>query len=119
MARTTFAVPSRKRRKKILKQAKGFYGARSRNVKIASDAVDKAQEHAFIGRKQKKRQFRRLWTVRINAACRARNINYSSFIHGLKLAQVDINRKMLSEIAIHDPDAFSKIVEKAKKALNK
>ena len=115
--RTTFSVPSRKRRKRILKQAKGFRGARSKNIRTVYDALDKAKSHAYVGRKQKKRQYRRLWTVRINAACRMRDMNYSSFMHGLKLAEIDINRKMLSEMAIHDEDAFAVLIEKAQEAL--
>jgi len=119
MGRTSFAVASRKRRKKALKRAKGFYGARSKNIRTVYDAIDKADAHAYVGRKQKKRQFRRLWTVRINAACRMRDMNYSSFMHGLKLAEIDINRKMLSDIAVLDESAFDTLVEKAKSALNK
>ena len=115
--RTPFAVPSRKRRKRILKQARGFRGARSKNIRTVYDALDKAKSHAYVGRKQKKRQYRRLWTVRINAACRMQDLNYSQFMHGLKLANVDINRKMLSEMAIHDEVAFAALVQKAKEAL--
>ena len=117
--RTSFAVASRKRRKRALKRAKGFYGARSKNIRTVYDAIDKADAHAYVGRKQKKRQFRRLWTVRINAACRMRDMNYSSFIHGLKLMGVDMNRKMLSEMAIHDETAFAMLVDKAKEAVKK
>ncbi len=119
MPRTTFAVASRKRRKRALKRAKGFYGARSKNIRTVYDAIDKADAHAYVGRKQKKRQFRRLWTIRINAACRMHDTNYSTFMHGLKLANIDINRKMLSEIAIHDEKAFTALIEKASKALQK
>ena len=115
--RTTFSVPSRKRRKRILKQAKGFRGARSKNIRTVYDALDKAKSHAYVGRKQKKRQYRRLWTVRINAACRLQEMNYSTFMHGLKLANIEINRKMLSEMAIHDETAFASLVGKAKEAL--
>lgn len=117
--RTTFSVPSRKRRKRVLKQAKGFRGARSKNIRTVYDAVDKAKSHAYEGRKQKKRQYRRLWTVRINAACRMQDMNYSSFMHGLKLANIDMNRKMLSEMAIHDEEAFAVLINKAKEALKK
>ncbi|MCP4177374.1 MAG: 50S ribosomal protein L20 [bacterium] len=119
MARTTFAVASRKRRRRALKRAKGFYGSRSKNIRTVYDAIDKADAHAYVGRKQKKRQFRRLWTVRINAACRMSDMNYSTFMHGLKLIDIDINRKMLSEIAIHDEEAFAVLVNKAKEALKK
>ena len=115
--RTTFSVPSRKRRRRVLKQAKGFRGARSKNIRTVYDALDKAKAHAYVGRKQKKRQYRRLWTIRINAACRMQEINYSSFMHGLKLADIDINRKMLSEMAIHDEVAFAALVTKAKEAI--
>ena len=118
MARTTFAVASRKRRKRLLKKAKGFYGG-SKNLRTAYDAVDKAKAHAYVGRKQKKRQYRRLWTVRINAACRMHEMNYSSFMHGLKLSNIEMNRKMLSEMAIHDEPAFLVLIAKAKKALEK
>ncbi len=96
--RSTFSVPSRKRRKRILKKAKGFYGARSKRIRTVYDAVDKAKAYAFIGRKQKKRQYRRLWTVRINAACKINDINYSSFIYGLKLANIKLNRKIEVEV---------------------
>ncbi|MCF7791119.1 MAG: 50S ribosomal protein L20 [Victivallales bacterium] len=117
--RTTFSVPSRKRRKRVLKQAKGFRGARSKNIRTVYDALDKAKSHAYVGRKQKKRQYRRLWTVRINAACRQQDMNYSKFIHGLKQANIDINRKMLSEMAINDEQAFAALIGKAKEALAK
>jgi large subunit ribosomal protein L20 len=115
--RVTCAPSSRKRRKRVLKQAKGFRGGRSRLIRTAYDAVDRANAQAFVGRKQKKRQYRRLWTVRINAACRARGINYSTFIHGLKLAGIELNRKVLADLAVCDPDAFTAIVEQAKAAL--
>jgi large subunit ribosomal protein L20 len=117
MARTTCAVPSRKRRKRALKKAKGFYGARSKNIRTVYDALEKAGQHAYSGRKQKKRQYRSLWTVRINAACRANGINYSQFMNGMKKAGVDLNRKMLSEIAISDAESFKALVEKAKEQL--
>jgi large subunit ribosomal protein L20 len=115
--RVTSAPASRKRRKRVLKRARGFKGPRSKQIRTAYDAVNRADALAYEGRKQRKRQFRRLWTVRINAACRARGINYSTFINGLKKAGIELNRKMLSEMAIHDPDAFSAIVDKAKAAL--
>ena len=115
--RVTSAPASRKRRKRVLKRARGFKGPRSKQIRTAYDAVDRANTMSYIGRKQRKQQFRRLWTVRINAACRSRGINYSTFINGLKKAGIELNRKMLSEMAIHDPDAFSAIVEKAKAAL--
>ena len=119
MPRVTSAVASRKRRKRVLEQAKGFYGASSKNIRTVYDAVDKAMAHAYVGRKHKKRQYRRLWTVRINAACRLNGLNYSQFMCGLKRAEIDLNRKMLSEIAIHEPAAFTALVEQAKAQLNK
>ena len=112
--RSTNAVASRARRKRILERAKGFYGARSKQIRTASDAVDKAGVHAYKGRKLKKRQFRRLWTVRINAACRQLGTNYSQFINGLKKQEIDLNRKVLAELAVNDPKAFAILVEKTK-----
>ena len=112
--RSTNAVASRARRKRILERAKGFYGARSKQIRTASDAVDKAGVHAYKGRKLKKRQFRRLWTVRINAACRQLGTNYSRFINGLKKQKIDLNRKVLAELAVNDPKAFALLVEKTK-----
>jgi len=103
MPRATCAPASRKRRKRVLERAKGFRGARSKNIRTAYDAVDKAMAHAYVGRKQKKRQYRRLWTVRINAACRQLGTNYSTFINGLKKAEIDLNRKVLADIAVSDP----------------
>ena len=115
--RVTSAVPSRKRRKRALERAKGFYGARSKRIRTVYDAIDQADAHAYRGRKQKKRQYRRLWTVRINAACRLQGMTYSKFMNGLKKADINLNRKMLSEIAIADPAAFTALTEKAKAAL--
>lgn len=117
MARTKTSVASRKRKKRLLERAKGFYGSRSKNIRTAYDAVDKADAHAYVGRKQKKRQFRRLWTVRINAACRMNGLNYSSFIHGLKKAGVEMNRKVLADLAVNDPEGFKTLIEKAETAL--
>ena len=116
MARVTSAVASRKRRKRVLEQAKGFKGARSKQIRTAYDAVDKAMSHAFVGRKQKKRLYRRLWTVRINAACRANGTNYSQFINGLKLAGIELNRKVLADIAVNEPKEFIALVEQAAQA---
>jgi len=110
---------TRKRRKKIIGLAKGYWGAKSKLFKMANQAVMKSLRYAYVGRKLKKRDFRRLWIARINAAAKANGINYSQFIHGLKLSGVDMNRKMLSELAIHDAAAFSALVGKAKEALNK
>ena len=117
MARIKGAVTTRKRRKKILKLAKGYWGAKSKRFKMANQAVMKSLTYAYIGRKQRKRDFRRLWIMRINAACKANGINYSRFMHGLKLSGINLNRKMLSEIAIHEPDAFTQLVGTAKKAI--
>ena len=117
MARVKGAMMTRKRRKKVLKLAKGYWGAKSRHFKMAKQAVMKSGNYAFIGRKQRKRDFRRLWITRISAACRMNDINYSTFMNGLKKAGVTLNRKMLSEIAIADPAGFTTLVEKAKAAL--
>ena len=116
MARVKGAMMTRKRRKKVLKLAKGFYGSKSKHFKMAKQQVMKSGNYAFAGRRQKKRDFRRLWIARINAACRPQGINYSSFMNGLKKAGLELNRKMLSEMAIHDPKSFSELVEVAKKA---
>ena len=117
MARVKGAMMTRKRRKKVLKLAKGYWGAKSRHFKMAKQAVMKSGNYAFIGRKQRKRDFRRLWITRISAACRMNGINYSTFMNGLKKAGVTLNRKMLSEIAIADAAGFTALVEKAKAAL--
>ncbi len=117
MARVKGALATRKRRKKILKLAKGYWGAKSKHFKMAKEAVMKSGNYAYIGRKQKKRDFRRLWITRISSGCKANGINYSTFMNGLKKAGVTLNRKMLSEIAIADAEAFTALVEKAKAAL--
>jgi len=117
MPRATNAPASKRRHKSRLKLAKGFRGPRSKLFRQATEAVDRAQAMAFVHRKQKKRNFRRLWTVRINAACRANGITYSRFIEGLTKANVSINRKMLSEIAIFDETGFTKLVDTAKAAI--
>lgn len=117
MARNTGAVASKKKRKRLLKQAKGYRGGRSKLVRTAHDAVDRAMAFAYVGRKQKKRLYRRLWTVRINAACRMRGMNYSRFINGLKKAGIELNRKVLADMAVADPASFDQLVEKAKAAL--
>ena len=117
MARIKGAVTTRKRRKKILKLAKGYWGAKSKLYKMANQAVMKSLTYAYIGRKQKKRDFRRLWIMRINAACKANGMNYSRFMHGLKLSGINLNRKMLSEIAIHEPEAFKQLCGTAKEAI--
>ena len=108
---------TRKRRNKTLKLAKGYFGAKSKHFKMAKQAVMKSGQYAYIGRKQKKRDFRRLWITRISAACKLNGINYSSFMNGVNKAGITLNRKMLSEIAISDPAGFTAIVEKAKAAL--
>ena len=117
MARIKGAMATRKRRKKVLKAAKGYYGGKHRLFKTAKQAVMKSVQYAYIGRKQKKRDFRRIWITRISAACKANGTNYSTFMNGLKKAGIDLNRKMLSEIAISDPTAFTALVESAKAAL--
>ena len=106
MARIKGAMMTRKRRKKVLKLAKGYYGAKSKLFRVAKEAVMKSGQYAYIGRKQKKRNFRSLWITRISAACKMNGMNYSTFMNGLKKAGVTLNRKMLSEIAIHDAAAF-------------
>jgi len=117
MARIKRAVGGHKKRRKIFKLSKGFWGARSKQYRVARQAVMKAQAYAYIGRKRRKRDFRRLWIARINAACRMRGLNYSTFMNGLKKADINVNRKMLSEIAIHDAPAFDTLVEASRKAL--
>ena len=111
------AVNANKNRKKVLKAAKGYYGGKHRLFKTAKQAVMKSGQYAYIGRKQKKRDFRKMWITRISAACKANGMNYSTFMNGLKKAGVDLNRKMLSEIAIADPAGFTALVEAAKAAL--
>ncbi len=119
MARIKGALMTRKRRKKTLKLAKGYWGSKSRHFKMAKQAVMKSGNYAYIGRKQKKRDFRRLWITRISAAAKLNGMNYSTLMNGLKKAGVTLNRKMLSEIAIADPAAFAQIAETAKNALAK
>ena len=118
MARIKGAIMTRKRRNKVLKAAKGYWGAKSKHFKMAKQAVMKSGNYAFAGRKMKKRDFRSLWITRISAQAKVCGINYSTLMHGLKKAGIDLNRKMLSEIAISDKEAFAAIVEKAKAALN-
>ena len=117
MARIKGAVTTRKRRKKILKLAKGFYGAKSKQFRTANQAVMRSLTNAYIGRKQRKLDFRSLWITRISAACKMNDINYSQFMNGLKKAGVTLNRKMLAEIAVSDMNSFAALVETAKKAL--
>jgi len=117
MARIKGAVTTRKRRKKILKLAKGYWGSKSKHFKMANQAVMKSLTYAYVGRKLKKRDYRKLWIMRINAACKSNGMNYSRFMHGLKLSGVNLNRKMLSEMAIHEPEAFTELCGTAKQAI--
>lgn len=117
MARVKGAMMTRKRRNKTLKLAKGYWGNKSRHFKMANQAVMKSLTYAYTGRKLKKRDFRRLWIARISAQAKVNGMNYSTFMHGLKLANIDLNRKMLAEIAVADPAAFASLAEKAKSAL--
>lgn len=117
MARVKRGTVARARHKKVLKQAKGYYGARSRVYRVAVQAVTKAGQYAYRDRRQRKRQFRQLWIARINAAARQNGMSYSRFINGLKKASVEIDRKILADIAVHDKNAFSALVDAAKGAL--
>lgn len=106
-----------KKRRKVLKAAKGYWGTHSKLYRVAKQSVRKAESHAYIGRRNKKRDFRTLWIARINAACRLHEISYSKFMHGLKVSNINLNRKVLSELAISDAEAFKLLVETAKKAI--
>tara|TARA_R110000868_G_scaffold84822_6_gene238996 strand:- start:70769 stop:71125 length:357 start_codon:yes stop_codon:yes gene_type:complete len=117
MARVKRGVQARRRHKKILKQAKGYYGARSRVFRVAKQAVIKAGQYAYRDRRQKKRQFRQLWIIRINAAARECGLSYSRFMNGLKIAKIEVDRKVLADLAMHDKAAFGKIAEQAKASL--
>ena len=119
MARVKGALATRKRRKKVLKLAKGYFGAKSKLFKTAKEAVMKSGNYAYIGRRQKKRDFRRLWITRISAAAKMNGMNYSTFMNGLNKAGVQVNRKMLADIAVNDPAGFTALVKTATKALNK
>ena len=114
MARVKGAMMTRKRRNKMLKLAKGYWGAKSKHFKMANEQVMKSLTYAYTGRKLKKRDFRQLWIARINAGCKMNGMNYSTFMHGLKLAGVEINRKMLAELAVNDKAAFAQLTELAK-----
>ena len=116
MARVKRGVVARARHKKVLKEAKGYYGARRKTYRSAKQAVIKAGQYAYRDRRAKKREFRRLWITRINAAARLHGLSYSHFINGLKLAEIDIDRKMLADLAVHDAGAFAKLAEAAKNA---
>jgi len=118
MARVKRAMNARKYHKKILKLAKGYYGGKSKLFKTANESVIRALRNAYVGRRLKKRDFRQMWIARINAASRLSGLSYSRFMNGMKLSGIDINRKMLSEIAINDPKAFADLVEIAKKKIN-
>lgn len=117
MARIKGALSTRKRRNKVLKLAKGYYGSKHRLFRTAKQAVMKSGQYAYVGRKLKKRDFRRLWIARISAACKMNDMNYSTFINGLKKSGINLNRKMLSQIAIEDPSAFTELAKQAKAAL--
>ena len=112
------STPTRNRRKKVLKLAKGYFGSKHLLYRTANEQVMHSLKYSYIGRKQTKREFRKLWIARINAAVRPYDMSYSKFMHGLKLADITINRKMLSEVAIHDPEGFKNIVDASKKALD-
>ena len=117
MARVKGAMMTRKRRNKILKLAKGYWGSKSKHYKMANEQVMKSLQYAYVGRRLKKRDFRQLWIARINAACKMNGMNYSTFMHGLKLANIEINRKMLAELAVNDKAAFTQLTELAKSKL--
>lgn len=117
MARVKGGLHAKKKHNRILKLAKGYRGARSKQYRIAKQSVMRALANAYSGRKERKRQFRQLWIARINAAARMNGINYSKFMNGLKLANIEMNRKMLAELAVHDAEAFTKLVETAKAKL--
>ena len=117
MARIKGGMNAKKKHNRVLKMAKGYRGARSKQYRVAKQSVMRALTSSFAGRKEKKRQFRRLWIARINAAARLNGLSYSKFMYGLKLAEIDINRKMLSEMAISDPEGFASLVEVAKSKL--
>ena len=114
MPRANSSVPRHRRHRKVVKQAKGYYGARSRNFKSAKEAVSKAGLYAYRDRRQKKRMFRKLWITRINAATRLHNMSYSSFIATLKAKGIELNRKVMADMAMNDPDAFSRLIENLK-----
>ena len=117
MARITKAMIAKKRRRKVFKLAKGYFGAKSKQFRAANEQVARSLRYAYVGRRLRKRDFRKLWIARINAAVRPYGLSYSRFINGLKLANVDLNRKVLAEMAINDPAAFAKVVEVAKAKL--
>jgi large subunit ribosomal protein L20 len=116
MPRATSSVASRRRRKKVLKQAKGYFGRKKNSPRFAKEQVQRSGNYAYRDRRVRKRDFRRLWITRINAAARAEGMTYSDFMHGLKVAEIDVNRKMLADIAVHDRDGFRRFVEQAREA---
>ena len=116
MARVKGAMMTRKRRNKVMKMAKGYWGSRSKHFRVANEAVMKSLTQAYAGRRLKKRDFRSLWITRISAACKLNGMNYSTFMHGLKVAGIEINRKMLAELAVNDAAAYTQLTEIAKKA---
>ncbi len=111
MPRSKYAAPSHRRRKKILKQAKGYWGGKSRLIRSAMESVDKALQYAYRGRKERKREFRKLWIARINAAVRANGMSYSTFMNGLKRNHIEIDRKVLADLAVHDTDAIKQLIQ--------
>ena len=117
MPRVSHAVATKKRKKKVLKQAKGYWGARSRLFRTAQEAIDRAGVYAYRDRRQRKRDFRRLWIARINAAARLNGMSYSQLVHGLDKAGIDLNRKILADLAVRDPSAFTAVVEQARSNL--
>ena len=118
MPRATSAVARRRKKKKYLREARGYFGGRSKLWRIAKNAVERGWQYSYIHRKQKKREFRRLWITRINAAARQHDLNYSRFINGLKQAGVEVNRKVLADLAVREPEAFGELVEQAKAQLD-
>lgn len=117
MPRVAKGAARRQAKKRLFKRVKGFRGPRGKNLRLAKESYDRSLTQAFVGRRLKKRDFRRLWITRLSAACAQRGLRYSQFVHGLKIAQVDLNRKMLSEMAIHDPEGFDAVVALAKEGL--
>lgn len=111
MPRSNYRVPSHRRRKKILKQAKGYYGGKSKLLRTAKESVERALQYSYRDRRQRKREFRKLWIARINAAVRQNGLNYSNFINGLKRKNVQVNRKLLADLAVHDPDALKNLIQ--------
>jgi len=116
MSKAPRAVPSRLRRKRVLKQAKGFYGRRKNTIRVANQSVDRSMQHAYVGRKLRKRNFRALWIQRINAAVREYGLTYSRFINGLLSAGIDLDRKVLADLAVHEPEAFKALVDQVNAA---